>query len=56
MRAPAIVASVLPADFARLGEECRALQKAGADRIQWDVPKVPGPGLRAVQPGSRSSH
>jgi ribulose-phosphate 3-epimerase len=32
-----IVPSVLPADFARLGEECGALEKAGADRIQWDV-------------------
>ncbi len=29
--------SVLPADFARLGEEVRSLEKAGADRIQWDV-------------------
>ncbi len=29
--------SVLPADFARLGEECAALEKAGVDRIQWDV-------------------
>jgi ribulose-phosphate 3-epimerase len=28
---------VLPADFARLGEECVALQEAGVDRIQWDV-------------------
>ncbi|NIJ12986.1 ribulose-phosphate 3-epimerase [Saccharomonospora amisosensis] len=34
---PRIVASILPADFARLGEECRALQDAGIDRIQWDV-------------------
>ncbi|MCI3948614.1 MAG: rpe [Acidimicrobiales bacterium] len=32
-----IVPSVLPADFARLGEEVRALEEAGADRIQWDV-------------------
>lgn len=32
-----IAASVLPADFSRLGEECQALEKAGADRIQWDV-------------------
>jgi len=32
-----IVPSVLPADFARLGEECQALEAAGADRIQWDV-------------------
>lgn len=34
---PRLVASILPADFARLGEECRALQDAGIDRIQWDV-------------------
>ncbi len=32
-----IVPSVLPADFARLGEECRSLEEAGVDRIQWDV-------------------
>jgi ribulose-phosphate 3-epimerase len=32
-----IVPSVLPADFARLGEDVAALEKAGADRIQWDV-------------------
>ncbi|MBX7070707.1 MAG: ribulose-phosphate 3-epimerase [Microthrixaceae bacterium] len=32
-----IAPSVLPADFARLGEECQALEKAGVDRIQWDV-------------------
>ncbi len=34
---PRIVPSVLPADLARLGEECRSLQDAGVDRIQWDV-------------------
>ncbi|MGQ0744334.1 MAG: ribulose-phosphate 3-epimerase [Acidimicrobiales bacterium] len=33
----AIVPSVLPADWARLGEEVAALEAAGADRIQWDV-------------------
>ena len=32
-----IVPSVLPADFARRGEEVRAREEAGADRIQWDV-------------------
>ncbi len=32
-----IVPSVLPADFARLGEEVEALEDAGVDRIQWDV-------------------
>lgn len=36
-RRPLIVPSVLPADFARLGEEVRALCDAGVDRIQWDV-------------------
>ena len=37
MRPISIVPSVLPADFSRLGEECVALEKAGVDRIQWDV-------------------
>lgn len=32
-----IAPSVLPADFARLGEECEELEAAGVDRIQWDV-------------------
>src|SRR5205085_4796498 len=32
-----IVPSVLPADFAKLGEEVAALEAAGVDRIQWDV-------------------
>ncbi|HKE73266.1 MAG TPA: ribulose-phosphate 3-epimerase [Acidimicrobiales bacterium] len=32
-----IAPSVLPADFARLGDEVAALDKAGVDRIQWDV-------------------
>ncbi|MDQ3529207.1 MAG: ribulose-phosphate 3-epimerase, partial [Actinomycetota bacterium] len=32
-----IVPSVLPADLARLGENCAALDAAGVDRIQWDV-------------------
>jgi ribulose-phosphate 3-epimerase len=32
-----IVPSVLPADLSRLGEECVALEKAGVDRIQFDV-------------------
>ena len=35
---PVLIApSVLPADFSRLGEECKALEDAGVDRIQWDV-------------------
>lgn len=33
----AIVPSVLPADFSRLGEECITLEKAGVDRIQFDI-------------------
>ncbi|MDH4168377.1 MAG: ribulose-phosphate 3-epimerase [Acidimicrobiia bacterium] len=33
----AISPSVLSADFAKLGDECLALEKAGADRIHWDV-------------------
>jgi ribulose-phosphate 3-epimerase len=32
-----ITPSVLPADLARLGEECVDLEKAGVDRIQFDV-------------------
>jgi ribulose-phosphate 3-epimerase len=32
-----IVPSVLPADFAALGEACVALQDAGVDRIQFDI-------------------
>jgi ribulose-phosphate 3-epimerase len=32
-----IVPSVLPADFAYLGDEVARLEAAGADRIQWDI-------------------
>jgi ribulose-phosphate 3-epimerase len=32
-----IAPSVLPADFAVLGEQCQALEAAGVDRIHWDV-------------------
>ncbi|MGI9622047.1 MAG: ribulose-phosphate 3-epimerase [Acidimicrobiales bacterium] len=32
-----IAPSILPADFARLGEELQNLEKAKADRIHWDV-------------------
>ena len=32
-----IVASVLGADYARLGEEVADLERAGVDRIQWDI-------------------
>lgn len=37
MRAPILVASVLPADFSALGQEVMQLENAGVDRIQWDV-------------------
>lgn len=38
MRPPIEISpSVLPADFARLGDECVALEQAGCDRIHWDV-------------------
>ena len=36
-RGPAIVPSILSADFARLGEEVAAVEAAGADWIQVDV-------------------
>lgn len=36
-RRPLIVPSVLPADFARIGDEVEDLCRAGVDRIQWDV-------------------
>ncbi len=32
-----IAPSVLPADFAHLGDEVAALEAAGVDLIQWDV-------------------
>lgn len=35
--APRIVPSVLPADFSRFGEACVQLEKAGVDRLQFDV-------------------
>jgi ribulose-phosphate 3-epimerase len=37
VRPISIIPSVLPADMARLGDECAALEAAGVDRIQWDV-------------------
>ena len=37
VRPISIIPSVLPADLARLGDECAALEAAGVDRIQWDV-------------------
>lgn len=37
VRQPLVVPSVLPADFAELGNQVRELCAAGVDRIQWDV-------------------
>ena len=37
MAAPLISPSILSADFARLGEEVRAIDEAGADWIHIDV-------------------
>lgn len=37
MTQPIIAPSILAADFARLGEECRAVQDAGADWLHFDV-------------------
>lgn len=37
LKKPAIVASVLGADYARLGEEVASLTDAGVDRVQWDI-------------------
>lgn len=36
-REPVLVASVLPADFAELGRGLAEIERAGIDRIQWDV-------------------
>lgn len=32
-----IIPSVLPADFGKLGEDCKRLESAGCDRVQFDV-------------------
>ena len=32
-----IIPSVLPADFGKLGADCKMLEDAGVDRIQFDV-------------------
>ncbi|BBY21854.1 ribulose-phosphate 3-epimerase [Mycobacterium stomatepiae] len=34
---PKLVASVLPANFAELGRDVAEIERAGVDRIQWDV-------------------
>merc|ERR1719387_2001674 len=36
-RAVQIIPSVLPADWANMGAECKRLEDAGVDRIQFDV-------------------
>jgi pentose-5-phosphate-3-epimerase len=37
MKGPAIVASVLGADYAKFGHEVAEVEAAGVDRIQWDI-------------------
>jgi ribulose-phosphate 3-epimerase len=37
LREPRIIASVLGADYAHLGDEVSALAQAGVDGIQWDI-------------------
>lgn len=37
LKEPAVVASVLGADYARLGDEVASLTDAGVSRIQWDI-------------------
>ena len=37
MKKPLIFPSLLSADFSRLGQELKALEKAGADGFHWDI-------------------
>jgi hypothetical protein len=51
---PKLVALVLPANFAALGDDVEQIQQAGIDRIQWDVMMVPSsPTSRSVPMSSR---
>jgi hypothetical protein len=43
MKGPAIVASMLGADYARLGHAVAELEAASVDRIQWDIMDWPCP-------------